>query len=101
VTVRIIPRETKDPPGKLGSAELHFTEGPLRGLKMVGFAIWETRSPGGRRNVTFPARTYSAAGERRSFALLRPIEDANAQQPVRELILTAYAQHESEAAQTS
>jgi hypothetical protein len=34
-------------------------------------------------------------GERRSFALLRPIMDTAAQEKVRELILDAYAHYEA------
>ena len=37
-------------------------------------------------------------GERRSFALLRPIVDTTAQNKVRDLILEAYAEHEEESA---
>ena len=55
--------------------------------------VWERRSGGGR-NVTFPARQYAVNGERRSFALLRPITDATAQERVRELVLQAYAEFE-------
>jgi hypothetical protein len=47
--------------------------------------------------VTFPARQYSVNGERRSFALLRPVADAAAQDRVRELVLEAYAASEAEA----
>ena len=72
-------------------------EGPLEGLKLIGFAVWE-RKTGNGRNVTFPARQYSVNGERRSFALLRPIADATAQDRIRDLILQAYAEHEAEAA---
>ena len=74
-------------------AELHFTDGPLAGLKLIGFAIWERRSGSGR-NVTFPARQYSVNGERRSFALLRPVVDTTAQNSIRELILDAFAEYE-------
>ena len=91
VTVQIIA--SQDPPGKLANAELHFTEGVLEGLKLIGFAIWERRTGGGR-NVTFPARQYSVNGERRSFALLRAIDDATAQDRIRALILDAYAAQE-------
>ncbi len=63
----------------------------LDGLKLIGFAVWERRSGGGR-NVTFPARQYSVNGERRSFALLRPIADAASQERVRDLVLQAYAE---------
>lgn len=95
IQIQITSNESQNPPGKLADAELHFTDGPLAGLKLIGFSIWERRTGNGR-NVTFPARQYSVNGERRSFALLRPILDATAQDRVRDLILAAYAEHESE-----
>src|SRR5687767_3884548 len=88
LTVRIIPNDRNNPPGKLADAELHFDDGPFAGLKLIGFAVWERRIGAGR-NVTFPARQYSVNGERRSFALLRPIADASGQDRIRELILDA------------
>jgi hypothetical protein len=94
---KIVPNDKGNPPGKLADAELHFTDGPLDGLKLIGFGIWERRNGGGR-NVTFPARQYSVNGERRSFALLRPILDASAQDRIRDLILNAYAEVEEQAA---
>ena len=97
MVVKIIQNETGNPPGKLADAELHFTEGVLEGLKLIGFAVWERRNGGGR-NVTFPARQYSVNGERRSFSLLRPVVDAGAQERVRELILQAFADHEAQSA---
>ena len=100
MTVKITPNDRGNPPGKLADAELHFSEGPLDGLKLIGFSIWERRGGNGR-NVTFPARQYSVNGERRSFALLRPIVDATAQAKVRDLILEAFAEHEERAAMTS
>ena len=67
-------------------------------LKLIGFAVWERRTGNGR-NVTFPARQYSVNGERRSFALLRPVAaDLTAQDRVRELILEAYAEFEERVA---
>jgi hypothetical protein len=93
MTIKIVPNDKGNPPGKLADAELHFTEGELEGLKLIGFAVWERR--GGGRNVTFPARQYSVNGERRSFALLRSIADNAAQDRIRDLILQAYAQHET------
>lgn len=95
ITVHIVPSHAANPPGKLADAELHFSDGDLEGLKLVGFAIWERRGGGGR-NVTFPARQYSVNGERRSFALLRPIMDASAQEGIRQLVLHAYEQYETE-----
>ena len=95
--VKITPNDKNNPPGKLADAELHFSDGVLDGLKLIGFGIWERRTGGGR-NVTFPARQYSVNGERRSFALLRPVGDASAQERVRELILEAYQEFEDRAA---
>ena len=99
MVVKITPNDKGNPPGKLADAELHFTDGRSR-LKLIGFGIWERRS-GGSRNVTFPARQYSVNGERRSFALLRPVVDSTAQERVRDLILQAYQEHESTAAVAS
>ena len=95
MVVKIIPNDKGSPPGKLADAELHFTDGPLDGLKLIGFAVWERRTGNGR-NVTFPARQYSVNGERRSFALLRPILDVTAQERVREAILNAYQAQEAQ-----
>src|SRR5918995_3487306 len=94
MTVKIVVNEKGNPAGKLADAELHFADGPLAGLKLIGFAIWERRGGSGR-NVTFPARQYSVNGERRTFALLRPIVDATAQNRVRDLILQAYTEFET------
>jgi len=97
MVVKIVPNEKQNPPGKLADAELHFTDGELEGLKLIGFSVWERRSGGGR-NVTFPARQYAVNGERRSFALLRPIADVSAQNRIRDLVLQAYAEYEQETA---
>jgi hypothetical protein len=100
MTVKIIPNDKGNPAGKLADAELHFADGPLDGLKLIGFSIWERRGGSGR-NVTFPARQYSVNGERRSFALLRPIGEAAGQNRVRDLVLEAYQEFEERAALTS
>lgn len=95
--VKIIMNDRSNPAGKLAEAELIFVDGPLAGLKLIGFSIWERRSGSGR-NVTFPARQYSINGERRSYALLRPVIDPSAQDRIRDLVLEAYAQAEAAAA---
>ena len=100
MTVKITPNDKGNPPGKLAEAELHFEDGSLQGLKLVGIAVWERRNGNGR-NVTFPARQYSVNGERRSFALLRPMVDATAQDRIRDLILQAYAEVEAQQAVTT
>ena len=93
--IRITPNDKGNPPGKLADAELHFEAGePCTGLKLIGFGVWE-RPGGNGRNVTFPARQYSINGERRSFALLRPIEDTCAQNGIREAIIAAYEAYEA------
>jgi hypothetical protein len=96
MTVKFFPNDKGNPPGKLADAELHFSGGPLDGLKLLGFAIWERKTGG--RNVTFPARQYTVNGERRSFALLRPLGDSGSQDKLRDLILDAYNEHEAELA---
>lgn len=89
ITVKIALHDTRTVAiaGKVADAELHFHDGPLAGLKLIGFAIWKRpASP----YVTFPAR-----GPRRSFALLRPATDATdatVTDTVRDLILDAYRQ---------
>jgi len=95
--VKFVPNEKGNPPGKLADAELHFTDGVLDGLKLLGFAVWERRTGSGR-NVTFPARQYVVNDERRTFALLRPIADTSAQERIRDLVLQAYAEYENETA---
>ena len=96
VSVKIIPNEKGTPSGKLADAEVIFEAdaGPLSGLKLIGFSVWERRDGG--KNVTFPARQYSVNGERRSFALLRPSSpDRNSQEAIRECILDAYSRLEA------
>jgi len=100
MNVIITPNDRGNPPGKLADAELHFSDGPLEGLKLIGFSIWERKSGTGR-NVTFPARQYAVNGERRSFALLRPITDSTGQNKLRELILSAFQNWEEQSAVTT
>ena len=97
VTIKITANDRGNPPGKLADVELHFVgELLFAGLKLIGFSIWERRAGSGR-NVTFPARQYTVNGERRSFALLRPIADVTAQNALRDRILEAYAEYETAA----
>ena len=98
VSVRIIRNENGKPSGKLAEAEVVFTTGagPLSGLKLIGFAVWERH--GGGRSVSFPARQYSANGVRRNFLLLRSSDRAlEAQEPLRQYILDAYSRLEESA----
>ena len=96
MTIKFTPTDKGNPAGKLADGELHFSGGPLDGLKLIGFAIWERRNGG--RTVTFPARQYSVNGERRSFALLRPVVETAPQDRLRDVILDAYKEFETELA---
>lgn len=96
MTIKFVPNDKGNPAGKLADAEMLFSGGPLDGLKLVGFAIWERK--GGGRLVTFPARQYSVGGERRSFSLLRPIVDCVGQDRLRDEMLAAYKEFESQMA---
>jgi hypothetical protein len=100
MVVKIMPKDKGSPNGKLADAEVHFTEGALEGLRLLGFAVWERRQGPGR-NVTFPSRTYSVNGERRSFSLLRPVIDGQTQTRMRDLVLQAYADFEAQASVAS
>ena len=60
------------PTRKLADAELHF-QGPLSGLTLMGFAVWDNGGEGYR--VSFPTRQYiGTGGQRRSFRLLRAVD---------------------------
>lgn len=94
--IKIVPNERGIPQAKLADAEIVFEEeGVLRGLKLVGFAVWEGREG---RHVTFPSRPFVAQGERRSYTVLRPVSDASAQEPLRQLILQAFVEFQHQAA---
>ena len=93
MTIRFFANGKGSPAGKLADAELHFSGGPLDGLKLIGFSVWERKNGG--RNVTFPARQYTVNGERRSFVMLRPIADSTSQDQLRDMILDAFKEHEA------
>jgi hypothetical protein len=100
MTIKITPNDKGSPAGKLADAELHFSDGPFEGLKLMGFSIWERRDGNGR-NVTFPSRSYAINGERRTYALLRPLVDSTAQTRLRDRILEAFQEFEERAAVAS
>jgi hypothetical protein len=100
ITIHITLNETGDPPSKVADAQLHFDGGPLTGLELIGFAVWQSRI-GGARSVTFPARQYRVNGELRAFALLRPIDDDQTAHEIRALILAACQAAETAASSTT
>jgi hypothetical protein len=76
------------PESKLADVEIHFEEGLLSGLKLVGCSVWRSRK-GEDPTVLVPSRSYATAGGVRYFELLRPSEevkspeDASAKSAVR------------------
>jgi hypothetical protein len=58
-------------------AEILFDEGPLAGMKLVGFALWNGAD--GETYVTFPSRAFGGGTERRYFDYLRSIEGTPAE----------------------
>jgi hypothetical protein len=98
LTIKIVPKTA--PPFHLADAEVIFGDGEFAGLKLCGFGIWASRRKGHlpvddpeSYTVTFPARSYSVNGERRSFSLLRPVSDTHAGEKIRTLIIDAYLQY--------
>jgi len=53
----------------VSEAEVVFEEGPVAGMKLVGFSLW--KSADGELYVTFPSRAFGAGVERRYFDYLR------------------------------
>ena len=86
--IEILQNENGGPAGKLADAEIHFCDGPLAGLKLVGFSVWDGREGG--THVTLPARQYTVNGERRRFILLRPASDAGSTDVLRNAIAAAF-----------
>lgn len=76
------------PESRLADVEIHFEEGLLSGLKLVGCSVWRSRK-GDDPTVLVPSRSYATAGGVRYYELLRPSEegkspeDASAKQAVR------------------
>jgi len=91
--IKILPNDRGDPPNKLADVELLFEEGALSGLRLVGFAIWQSRTGNGR-SVTLPAKAFIVRGERRAYALLRPLNDASSTDSLRRTILESYEEFE-------
>lgn len=85
---------------KLADVELQFTDGPLSGLGLRGFAVYGDPATGQPRDVRVPEKRYKVkAGDRRVYHLLRAVTDPYAIDRLKGEILTAYlARQKSEAA---
>jgi hypothetical protein len=60
----------------LCEAEMVFDDqGPLDGMKLVGFSLW--RGANGEVFVTFPSRAFGAGSDRKFFDFLRAADGPN------------------------
>ena len=62
------------PESKLADVEIHFEEGILSGLKLVGCSVWRSKKGDGPV-VLVPSRSYATATGVRYYDLLRPSEE--------------------------
>ena len=62
------------PVSKLADVEIHFEEGLLAGLKLVGASVWRSKK-GGAPTVLVPSRSYATAAGVRYYELLRASAD--------------------------
>lgn len=73
--MRVVFVERDNAPERLvceGEIVFEAGDGPLAGMKLVGFSLW--RSPEGEVYVTFPSRAFGTGTERRFFDFLRSVE---------------------------
>jgi hypothetical protein len=68
------------PASKLADVEIHFEEGLLAGLKLVGASVWRSKK-GEAPTVLVPSRSYATASGVRYYELLRPSADPVASAP--------------------
>lgn len=62
------------PTSKLADVEIHFEEGLLAGLKLVGCSVWRSKKKDAP-TVLVPSRSYATAMGIRYYELLRPSDD--------------------------
>jgi hypothetical protein len=89
-SVRVVFVDRPNGPERLVcEAEVIFADGPLAGMKLVGFCLW--RSPEGEVYITFPSRAFGAGSERRFFDYLQSVEGNGADaKRVKAWIVDAY-----------
>ena len=88
--IHVTPRSDSSLPNRLADAEIHFDEGPLAGLRLIGFTIENGDKPG-ERVVKLPGRVYTVAGDRRELALIQPL-NATTSEKLEQAILDAHAE---------
>jgi hypothetical protein len=80
------------PESKLADVEIHFEEGLLSGLKLVGCSVWRSRK-GEEPSVLVPSRSYATAGGIRYYELLRPSEEGKPEDPAGKLAVRNFKQY--------
>jgi hypothetical protein len=76
--VRVVFIRRENGPERLVcDAELMFGDGPLAGMKLVGFCLWNGAD--GETYATFPSRAFGGSTERRYFDYLRSVEGTPAE----------------------
>jgi len=70
------------PESKLADVEIHFEEGILSGLKLVGCSVWRSKKGEGPA-VLVPSRSYATAGGIRYYELLRSSEEGGGAEDAR------------------
>ncbi|PWB63903.1 MAG: hypothetical protein C3F14_07470 [Deltaproteobacteria bacterium] len=81
------------PESKLADVEIHFEEGLLSGLKLVGCSVWRSRK-GEEPTVLVPSRSYATAGGVRYYELLRPSEEGKSpEDPAGKLAVRNFKQY--------
>lgn len=71
------------PASKLADVEIHFEEGLLTGLKLVGCSVWRSKK-GDAPTVLVPSRSYATAGGVRYYELMRDGDGDEAKEQRRE-----------------
>jgi len=62
------------PASKLADVEIHFEEGILAGMKLIGCSVWRSKN-GEAPTVLVPSRSYPTAAGVRYYELLRDSAD--------------------------
>lgn len=95
--VEFAPNDGTQPANKLAEAELIFEEGPLAGLKLVGFAVWG--GPEGQTYCTLPSRAFGSGQDRRYFDYIRSVDgDHRETRRVKDMVLAAWKARQGEEA---
>ena len=80
--VHYVLNHNGQPASKLADVEIHFEEGLLAGLKLVGCSVWRAKK-GEKPTILVPSRSYATAAGVRYFELLRAVDGDTDKKAVR------------------